>query len=62
MITRIKNMNEKKILFKNICNKMINQFKYKKTEPYKSSVFLYLSDCIGIYFKNYALYEKSFEI
>ena len=32
MITKIKNMNEKKILFKNICNKMMNQFKYKKTE------------------------------
>jgi hypothetical protein len=34
-------MNEKKILFKNICNKMMNQFKYKKTEPNKDSVFLY---------------------
>ena len=50
MITRIKNMNEKKRLFKNICNKMMNQFKYKKTEPYKSSVFLYLFNCIGISF------------
>jgi len=50
MITRIKNMNEKKILFKNICNKMMNQFKYKKTELSKGSVFLYLFNCIGIFF------------
>ena len=54
-------MNEKKILFKNICNEMMNQFKYKKTEPLLGSVFLYLSNCIGIYFKKYTLYEKNFE-
>jgi len=35
-------MKEKKILFKNICNKMINQFKYKKTESLIGSVFLYI--------------------
>ena len=34
-------MNEKKILFENICNKIMNQFKYKKTESKKDSVFLY---------------------
>jgi len=62
MITRIKNMNEKKILFKNICNKIMNQFKYKKTELLQGSVFLYLSNRIGIYFKNNTLYEKSFGI
>ncbi|MBA7605801.1 hypothetical protein ES703_12936 [subsurface metagenome] len=32
MITRIKSMKEKEILFENICNKMMNLFKYEKTE------------------------------
>ncbi len=45
-----KSMKAKEILFENICIEIINLFKYKKTEPYKSSVFLYLFNCIGISF------------
>jgi len=50
-------MNEKKILFKNIYNKMMNQFKYKKAGLLLGSVFLYLSNRIGIYSKT-TLYMK----